>query len=216
MLATIEDTLQRAGAAAVAVFLVSAFWGAGRAARQPDGRIVGWRDRSRWWLFIVLAGLAYGAACVLLWQPLPLVRAAPWHTATLLLGAGLFFGGLALWFWARRALGPLFDFSSGFSVRLQAGHRLVASGPFALVRHPMYLGVLAAAVGAIGLYWTWTAIFAAAGFLGLFRRARREEEALALEFGAEWTAYCERVPAWFPRFWPPAGAHGRPPRGASA
>jgi protein-S-isoprenylcysteine O-methyltransferase Ste14 len=40
----------------------------------------------------------------------------------------------------------------------------------------------------------------AVGFVGLILRARREEQALAAEFGAEWDAYCHMVPAWIPRF----------------
>jgi protein-S-isoprenylcysteine O-methyltransferase Ste14 len=33
---------------------------------------------------------------------------------------------------------------------------------------------------------------------GLTIRARREEVALAVEFGADWATYCRRVPAWLP------------------
>ena len=32
-------------------------------------------------------------------------------------------------------------------------------------------------------------------------RARREEAALADEFGEEWQEYCRCVPAFFPRLW---------------
>jgi len=36
-------------------------------------------------------------------------------------------------------------------------------------------------------------------FLGLVLRARREEQALADEFGEQWEEYCRRVPGWIPR-----------------
>jgi protein-S-isoprenylcysteine O-methyltransferase Ste14 len=34
----------------------------------------------------------------------------------------------------------------------------------------------------------------------LFLRARREEQALAAEFGGQWQDYCKHVPAFLPRF----------------
>jgi protein-S-isoprenylcysteine O-methyltransferase Ste14 len=92
----------------------------------------------------------------------------------------------------------MFGPASGFGVRLQAGHRLVTGGPFAFVRHPMYLGVIAAGAGMFLLFRTWAALFFALLMLGLVVRARREEKLLAQEFGAEWRAYAIRVPAWIP------------------
>jgi protein-S-isoprenylcysteine O-methyltransferase Ste14 len=94
----------------------------------------------------------------------------------------------------------MFNVSSGFGVQLYADQRLITRGPFAIVRHPMYLGVLIAALGAILIYRTWTPVFAALNFLGLIYRARREEQILAAEFGEQWAAYCRNVPAWIPRF----------------
>jgi len=32
-------------------------------------------------------------------------------------------------------------------------------------------------------------------------RAKREEQALATEFGEQWETYCQQVPAWIPRIW---------------
>ncbi|MEK7325043.1 MAG: isoprenylcysteine carboxylmethyltransferase family protein, partial [Chloroflexota bacterium] len=86
-----------------------------------------------------------------------------------------------------------------FGAQLYADQRLIVRGPFAIVRHPMYLGVLIAALGAIPIYQTWTSVFVALNFLGLIFRARREEQTLAAEFGEQWEAYCRSVPAWIPR-----------------
>ncbi len=93
----------------------------------------------------------------------------------------------------------MFGPSTGFGVRLQAGHRLITSGPYALVRHPMYLAVITAGIGGLLLYRTWAMLAFAVAMFGLSARAHREEEALAAEFGAAWEAYCRRVPAWLPR-----------------
>jgi protein-S-isoprenylcysteine O-methyltransferase Ste14 len=57
-----------------------------------------------------------------------------------------------------------------------------------------------AAFGGVLIYRTWTLAFLAVNSLFLVIRARREEQALAAEFGAQWEAYCQRVPAWMPRF----------------
>jgi protein-S-isoprenylcysteine O-methyltransferase Ste14 len=88
--------------------------------------------------------------------------------------------------------------SSTFGAHLYAGHRLVTDGPFAFVRHPMYLGILLAGVGGLLLYRTWTFVFLLTHIPSLILRAWREEEVLAEEFGREWQAYRERTPAWVP------------------
>jgi protein-S-isoprenylcysteine O-methyltransferase Ste14 len=49
------------------------------------------------------------------------------------------------------------------------------------------------------LYQTWTALAYALFAPFILFRARREEQALAAEFGGEWQEYCRRVPAFFPR-----------------
>jgi protein-S-isoprenylcysteine O-methyltransferase Ste14 len=136
---------------------------------------------------------------VALWRPLP-VHPAPWLRGLLLsIGAALFFAGLALYFWGLHTLGRMFGPSTGFGVRLHAAHRLVASGPYAHVRHPMYLAVIAAAQGSLLLYRTWATLCFAIIMFGLVVRARREERALAREFGQQWADYRARVPGWLPR-----------------
>lgn len=95
-------------------------------------------------------------------------------------------------------LGEMFDASSGFRVRLRAGHRLITGGPYAFARHPMYQAVIIVGFGALLIYRTWAVAFFATNMFGLVIRARREEQPLAAEFPEEWEAYCYRVPAWLP------------------
>ncbi len=94
----------------------------------------------------------------------------------------------------------MYKTSSGFGVQLNIEHRLVTHGPFALMRHPLYLGLQVAAIGGLLLYRTWTFVFVIVNFLALIIRAKREEEALAMEFGEQWEEYTRHVPAWIPRF----------------
>jgi protein-S-isoprenylcysteine O-methyltransferase Ste14 len=63
----------------------------------------------------------------------------------------------------------------------------------------MYLGLIAAALGSLMIYQTWTTLAYAVFAPFVLFRARREEIALALEFGEMWREYCRRVPAFFPR-----------------
>jgi protein-S-isoprenylcysteine O-methyltransferase Ste14 len=93
----------------------------------------------------------------------------------------------------------MFGVSSSLTAELYEGHRLVDDGPYAFVRHPMYLGVMLAAFGALLIFRTWTMVFYTLTSLGLIVRARREEDLLAAEFGEQWTSYKDRVPGWIPR-----------------
>jgi len=149
----------------------------------------------------LLIGVFYFGFCLVIWRPLPLALSLPARIAALVLGTLLYFPGLALVLWGRLALGRLYDVSSGFGAQLYANHRLVTHGPFAFVRHPMYLGLLVAALGGLLIYRVWTLVFLVVNFLGLVFRARREEQILAIEFGEQWEAYCQRVPGWIPRLW---------------
>jgi protein-S-isoprenylcysteine O-methyltransferase Ste14 len=195
----IEQWVRLLGAVALLLFLGVAIHGAWRGLGRAKGREVGQARRMLRGPAYLFIAVGYFGAWVLLWRPLPLALSAPARAVALLVGALLYFPGLGLYLWARRALGSMYNVSSALGARLYAEHRLVTHGPYALVRHPMYVGVLAASLGGVLLYRTWTPVFAAVTFLGLALRARQEERALAREFGEEWEAYARRVPGWLPR-----------------
>ncbi len=196
---TFELWLGRIGGAAGLATLALAVWCMLVSVRRPAGRQTGPGARFLRAPILALATLLFAAAMVWLWRPLPLALPAPVRFASLALGALLYFPSLGLYLWGLRTLGAMFAPSTGFGVRLQAEHRLITAGPYALIRHPMYLAVIAAGSGGLLLYRTWAMLFFAVAMFGLAIRARREEEALAAEFGAAWQAYCRRVPAWLPR-----------------
>jgi protein-S-isoprenylcysteine O-methyltransferase Ste14 len=178
--------------------LALATWRMLASVRRPAGRQTG--PGARWLRapILALATLLFATAMVWLWRPLPFALPVPLRVASLALGALLYFPALGLYLWGLRTLGAMFAPSTGFGVRLHAGHRLITTGPYALVRHPMYLAVIATGIGGLLLYRTWAMLAFAAAMFGLTVRARREEAALAPEFGAAWEAYCRRVPAWLP------------------
>ncbi len=197
---TVARWVQLAGAVALLVTLAAIFWGLARGLPcQQSGASGGWARLLRTPLFYVAASVIYFGLCYLIWRPLPWHLSGPGRASRLLLGSLLYFPGLGLVLWARLALGRMYFVSSSSVVPLYADHRLITGGPFALVRHPMYLGILLTGLGGILIYWTWTFVFVTGHFFGLVFRARREEEALAAKFGPEWESYQRRVPAWIPR-----------------
>jgi protein-S-isoprenylcysteine O-methyltransferase Ste14 len=65
----------------------------------------------------------------------------------------------------------------------------VTSGPYRLVRHPIYSGILAAGMGTVvALSWLWITVVALAGVYFLYS-ATVEERYLADTFPDEYPAY---------------------------
>ena len=195
----IESGVRWAGGGAALVCLMFALAGMARGLHRPRGRTTGLaRKVLRLPAYLLLSVLFFGM-CFLLWRPLPLALVVSGRIVALALGALLYFPGLALYLWSRLTLGEMYNVSSSMGAQLYADHRLVTHGPFAFVRHPMYLGVILASAGGLLIYRNWTLVFTTVSFLGLALRARREEQALAAEFGEQWEEYCRRVPGWMPR-----------------
>jgi protein-S-isoprenylcysteine O-methyltransferase Ste14 len=121
-----------------------------------------------------------------------------WHVgyggAYALLGAVI--AGIAFAWWARLHLGRLW---SG-SVTRKEGHRVVDSGPYALVRHPIYTGLLLATFATAAAVATIPALGGAVLMtVALWLKARLEERFLAAELGADaYGAYRARVPMLLP------------------
>lgn len=196
---TLELWLGRIGGVAGLATLAAAIWHMLRSASRPADRQIGFGARLLRAPILAVATLLFAAAMVWLWRPLPVALPAAVRIASLALGALLYFPALGLYLWGLRTLGVMFAPSSAFGVRLHAEHRLITAGPYAFVRHPMYLAVITAGIGGLLIYCTWAMLVFAVTMFGLTVRARREEQALAAEFGAAWAEYCRRVPAWLPR-----------------
>ena len=97
--------------------------------------------------------------------------------------------GLAFAWWARIHLGKLW--SGG--VVLRDDHRVVESGPYALVRHPIYTGLFAAVIAMAVVRATPISLLGAALFvLGFTLKARLEERFLETAM-PDYAAYRRRV-----------------------
>ncbi len=187
------------GIAGILTVLAYILWGLLLSLKRPLGTRTGSPEKIMNTAFYVVGGALYFAICFLTWRPI-LVTLSNWtRLAALTAGALLLYPGLAMVAWGRHTLGDMYNVSSGFGAQLYKDQRLVTTGPFSIVRHPMYLGILLIALGGILVYRTWTFVFLLANFPGLARRATNEEQALELEFGEQWTEYCKRVPGWLPR-----------------
>ncbi len=161
-------------------------------------RIGGWLFRQRTWLPLPLA------LALLLIR----VAEAPSSPAVWAVGAAMVAAGEGLRLWAVHHIGAI---SRTRSDRLGP---LVATGPFACVRNPLYLGNIALWVGfAVSARLLWIAPLVAVA-LGLEYHAivRWEEGLLTERRGDEYRAYMARVPRWLPSFGlagpsSPAAAH---------
>jgi len=116
--------------------------------------------------------------------------------------AGACAAGLVFTWWARIWLGALW---SG-SVSRKDDHTVVQSGPYRLVRHPIYTGLILAAF-ALAIQIGMAANLIGAGLIavGFWLKARLEERFLSRELGTEaYADYRRRTPMLIP-FWPARG-----------
>lgn len=110
-------------------------------------------------------------------------------------GVALVVAGLGFAVWARVVLGRNW---SGI-VTLKQDHELIRSGPYAIVRHPIYTGLLAAFAGSALALGEWRGLLALVIVcVALWRKLRLEERWLAEIFGDSYTRYRREVAALVP------------------
>jgi protein-S-isoprenylcysteine O-methyltransferase Ste14 len=103
--------------------------------------------------------------------------------------------GLFVAIWSRSALGT--DWSQ--DVELKLGHKLVQSGPYRLMRHPIYTGHLLMGLGTAIASGRLVAFAGFASFaLGFWIKLKQEESLLLHSFPDEYTTYKTRVKALIP------------------
>lgn len=118
----------------------------------------------------------------------------------------------ALLLWARWVLGTMW---AGVPT-LQEHHELRTDGPYRLVRHPIYTGLLGLVTGSMVArgFGVWVA-FLVVAVPWLLRRVRVEDALMARQFGAAYDAYRAEVPALIPRIRPTAHRAGSGHGGAT-
>ncbi|EST35451.1 methyltransferase family protein [Streptomyces roseochromogenus] len=124
-----------------------------------------------------------------------------WQPELAVLGVLLAIASTALLLWARWVLGTMW---AGIPT-VQEHHELRTDGPYRLVRHPIYSGLLGLVVGAMLArgFGVWIA-FLAVAVPWLLWRVRIEDGLMAGQFGPAYDAYRADVPALIPRIRPAA------------
>ncbi len=175
----------------VAVFIVS--WIA--AAYWANRTVVGLPNRAQMPLYVgaLVAGLLLVIARLLF----PVLRVRLWEENLSLDWAmvAVCAIGLAGCWWARLHLGNLW--SAGVSRK--EGHRVIDTGPYGMVRHPIYTGaILAMFAFAAARARPFDLLMALLVTVFFTCKARLEERFLQEELGAAYDAYRQRVPMLVP------------------
>ena len=150
--------------------------------------------RSHMWPLAIAFGLV-------LWPPIPVPVLAdfvlPPDDWRIWAGIGAVFtaAGLAFAIWARVQLGRNW---SG-QVTVKESHELTIAGPYSLVRHPIYTGLLLAMLGsALSRNHVQQYLGVVVASITLWRKLTIEERYMGEEFGAQYAEYKNRVRALIP------------------
>jgi protein-S-isoprenylcysteine O-methyltransferase Ste14 len=149
--------------------------------------------------FLYRAVTLFGALLVFIVRP-----SSAWMMATIWQpGAGIGWMltafalcGLLITWWARIALGRLW--SSGVTRKVE--HEVITAGPYRVVRHPIYSGIILSILATAAIRGTEAAYLGAALMaLGLWIKARVEERFLREELGQDrYDRYARHVPMLVP------------------
>jgi len=114
-------------------------------------------------------------------------------------GAAVVVVGVAFRLWAIVVLGRLFT----TRVAIQPGHRVVRSGPYRVLRHPSYTGMLVALLGLGVMFDSWPSILTLAilPLAGLLVRIHVEERMLEDALGDEYRRYEAETRRLVPGVW---------------
>jgi len=159
------------------------------ATRRSRSRTGAKQDRSTLlgvWL-VIMVSVAAGIYVAKYWPAAALPDTRKFAFA----GVVLFVAGLFLRWWAIITLGRFFT----VDVTIEKDHELVERGPFRVVRHPSYTGVLLAFVGFALTLGNWAALLVillpiTAAFV---HRMNVEEDALSRALGPQYTDYMRRT-----------------------
>jgi protein-S-isoprenylcysteine O-methyltransferase Ste14 len=145
-------------------------------------------ERARYWILLVVAYILVFRSNILPspfhWLAIPHTKSSAWT------GAFLCVTGLVFALWARVTLGGNW---SGM-ITLKEGHELVERGPYRLVRHPIYTGLLVMFAGtaiAIGYFGGFIGLLLL--FVSFWVKLKHEEDLMLKHFPDKYSAYQRRV-----------------------
>jgi protein-S-isoprenylcysteine O-methyltransferase Ste14 len=165
--------------------------------RRSRSRTGAKQDRSTLrvvWL-VIMVSVAAGIYVAKQWP----AAALPYQRSFVFAGVVLFVVGLLLRWWAIITLGRFFT----VDVTIEKDHELVERGPFRVLRHPSYAGVLLAFVGFALSLQNWAALLAVLLpiFAAFIHRMNVEEKALSGALGSSYKDYMRRTKRLVPFFY---------------
>lgn len=121
-----------------------------------------------------------------------------WHPVTVVILIIMLIG-FVLRGWAIYTLGSFFT----MHLDIQAGHRVIRSGPYKFFRHPSYVGAFLTYMGTTIFLHSWLSAGVAAILLtyAWIKRILHEEKMLHDTFGKEYEEYCKDVKRCIPGVW---------------
>jgi len=125
-------------------------------------------------------------------RPAGFEKSLPELLASMLLGPP----AVALSWWATRHLGKHWRYQAV----LNANHELVTTGPYAWIRHPMYVSMFGMLLASGAAYTWWPMLVAGVSFfmIGTEVRVEAEDRLLETYFQDEFLEYRSRVRAYIP------------------
>jgi protein-S-isoprenylcysteine O-methyltransferase Ste14 len=121
----------------------------------------------------------------------------PRTLASAILGVALAWLGVGLAIWARYHLAEYWS----ARITLKEGHQLIRTGPYARLRHPIYSGIVLAAVGSALVIDKWRCVVGVGLVLaGYCLKGKKEERLLSQQFGEAFQEHRKHTGFLIPRF----------------
>ncbi len=150
-------------------------------------------ESQRYSLPILVGGILYTpwVAELLGWKPLWVLGNTGIYVAAVISAAGIAFA-----WWGRLHLGKFWS----NTITHKEDHRVIDTGPYGIVRHPIYTGLIfGMLVTGVAIGLVTTILGAILISLGMWQKGRMEEVFLSKELGEDaYGAYCRRVPMIIP------------------
>jgi protein-S-isoprenylcysteine O-methyltransferase Ste14 len=163
----------------------------------PDREAIG-REGRVMFAFRLVMGLLLGGWLVLYliypeWMGVLLLPFPSWLRWV---GFPVGIASLGFWSWTQVALGK--EWSPQLQLRKE--HHLVTTGPYRLVRHPLYTAMFGfcASLALLTANWVFVA-FGVVAIGAMFARVPREEQMMIERFGEEYREYIHRTGRFFPK-----------------
>jgi protein-S-isoprenylcysteine O-methyltransferase Ste14 len=111
-------------------------------------------------------------------------------------GVALTWAGIGIALWARWHLGQYWS----ARITIKEDHKLIRTGPYVRLRHPIYTGLDLAAIGSALAIDRWRCVLGVCLIVtGYWIKARKEERMLTTQFGESFREHCRETGFLLPK-----------------